>query len=156
MTDLTCIKLPNGTFMPADEASREEAAKFKIGSPVRFKATRQRNYQFHKKWWALVNFAFDHWEPPEIDDQRFKGIIPEKNLDRFRKDVTILAGFHDATFRLDGTTRIEAKSISFASMSQDDFDKLYDATFKVIWKKIFPHYAENDLHDVINQLLEFA
>lgn len=156
MTDLTCIKLPNGTFMPADEASREEASKLKTGQPMRFKATRQRNYQFHKKWFALVGFAYDHWEPAALQDPKFEGVKPEKNFDRFRKDMIILAGFYDASYRVDGTVRIEAKSISFASMDEDDFDRLYKATFTAVHKHILPHYQEQELHDVINQLLEFA
>ena len=155
MTDLTCIKLPNGTFMPADEASREEAAKFKIGSAVRFKATRQRNYQFHKKWWALAQFAFEHWEQPAIADPKYPGIVPEKNFDRFRKDLIILAGFYDATFRIDGSTRIEAKSISFANMSQDDFDRLYSATIDAVLKHILTHYERDELEEVVLRLLEF-
>ena len=155
MTDLTCIKLPNGSFAPADEASREEAAKFKVGSPVRFKATRQRNYQFHKKWFALVGFAYDHWEPATLQDPKFEGVKPEKNFDRFRKDLIILAGFYDATFRIDGSTRIEAKSISFASMSQDDFDRLYSATIDAVLKHILTHYEREELEEVVLQLLAF-
>lgn len=156
MTDLTVIKSGNGSFIPADAASQEEAAKFKIGAPVRFKATRQRNYQFHKKWFALVGFAYDHWEPATLQDPKFEGVVPEKNFDRFRKDIIILAGFYDATYRVDGSVRIEAQSISFASMDEDEFDSLYKATFTVIHKRILPHYQEQELHDVINQLLEFA
>lgn len=156
MTDLTCIKLPNGTFMPADEASREEATKFKQGQPVRLKATRQRNYRFHRKWFALAGFAYDHWEQPPVEDPNYPGIVPEKNFDRFRKDLIILAGFYDATFRVDGTTRIEAKSISFSAMSEDEFEELYKKTFTAVHKHILPHYQEQELHDVIKQLLEFA
>ena len=155
MTDLTCIKLPSGTFAPADEASCEEAAKFKIGSAVRFKATRQRNYQFHRKYFALLQFAFDHWTPRELQDPKYPGIVPEKNFDRFRKDLIILAGFYDATFRIDGTTRIEAKSISFASMSQDDFDRLYSATIDAVLKHILTHYEREELEEVVLQLLAF-
>ncbi|MFW6024042.1 MAG: DUF1367 family protein [Dichotomicrobium sp.] len=156
MTELTVIKRGDGSFVPVDAGSQEEAAKFKIGQPVRFKATRQRNYQFHKKWFALVGFAYDHWEVATLQDPKFEGVKPEKNFDRFRKDITILAGFYDATYRVDGSVRIEAKSISFAAMSQDEFDRLYEATFTAIHKRILPHYQEQELHDVINQLLEFA
>ena len=155
MTDITCIKLPSGALAPADEASRQAVGKFKIGQPVRLKATRQRNYQFHKKWWALVGFAFEHWQPASLQDPKFEGVAPEKNLDRFRKDITILAGFYEASYRVDGSVRIEAKSISFASMDEDEFDRLYNATISAVLKHILTHYERQELEDVVLELLRF-
>lgn len=156
MAELTVIKRGDGCFYPVDQASQDEARKFKIGQHVTFKATRQRNPQFHRKFFALLNFAFDYWEMPELDDPKFAGIEPEKNFDRFRKDLIILAGFYDATYRIDGSVRFEAKSISFGSMSEDEFEKLYDGVFSVILKRILPHYQRHELESVVNELLQFA
>jgi len=155
MTDLTVIKSANGGFIPADQASIEAARKFKTGQPVRAKFTRQRNYEHHKKWFALAGFAYDHWEPSELQDSRFEGVTPEKNFDRFRKDLIILAGYYDASYRIDGSVRVEAKSISFGSMSQDDFDRLYSATIDAVLKHILRNYTRDDLEQVVEQLLRF-
>ena len=154
MTDLTCIKLSNGTFCPTDELGLEQARKFKLGEPIRFKVTRQRNYKFHKKWFALVNFAYSHWEPAELQDPKHN-VTPEKNFDRFRKDLIILAGFYEATYRIDGSVRIEAQSISFGSMSEDEFENLFSATIDAVLKHILTHYERDELERVVADLLMF-
>jgi len=153
------IKQPNGTLMPAYDSDRELMSKIKIGAPVKLKLTRARNYKFHRKYFALVNFAFDYWEPTKIEDAESKWlrhVTPEKNLDRFRADLTILAGHHNAFFRVDGSTRIEAKSISFGSMSEDEFEKLYSATIDVILKHICTEFTGKMLDEVVDQALAFA
>lgn len=154
------VKQPNGTLSPAYEADRELLSKIKIGSFVRLKLNRARNYKFHRKYFALVNFAFDYWTPPEFPDdpeQKWrKQVTPEKNFDRFRKDLTILAGHYEAYYRVNGEVRIEAKSISFGSMSEDEFEKLYSATIDVILKHICTQYTEEMLDSVVDQALSFA
>lgn len=160
MPNANFIKLPGGTLMPASEADKEIIDKVKAGRVVNMKFTQTRNYQFFRKWWALANFAFDYWEPPELSDTPEKGwmknVAPEKNMDRFRKDLTILAGYYEAHSRLDGTIRIEAQSISFGSMSEEEFEKLYSATIQVVLNKVCTQYTEEMLNDVIEQTLAFA
>ena len=146
--DAFFIKM-NGVLYPASEGDREILTKIKSGEPVRMTLKRVRNYQFHKKWWALVNFAYDYWEPPENQ-------VGEKNLDRFRKDITILAGFYEQSIRLDGETRTEAKSISFGSMSEDDFEILYSKTIDVILKYVLKNYTGEELRSVVDQAMDFA
>ena len=153
--DLVMLKTPSGALVPGDSEATEALRKIKTGKALRMSATRMRNYEFHKKFFALVNFAYEHWEPGDLPDARWDGVQPEKTFDRFRKDLIILAGFYDATFRIDGSTRIEAKSISFASMSQDDFDRLYSATIDAVLKHILTHYEREELEEVVLQLLAF-
>lgn len=154
------IKLPGGHLVPASDADKKIVDKIKAGQVLRFKFSRMRNYQFHKKWFALINLAFDYWEPPEIPEdpekQWMKKVTPEKNFDRFRKDITIRAGYYDAFFRIDGTVRIEAKSISFADMSEDEFEKLYSATVDVVLGQIYKDYSEEMLESLVDQVLAFA
>ena len=86
----------------------------------------------------------------------YEFVCPQKNPERFRKDVIILAGYFDATYRLDGDVRIEAKSISFASMSEDEFEKLYSATIDVILKHVCTQFDGKMLDEVVEQALAFA
>ena len=154
------IKIQGGHLVPASDQDKEIVDKIKAGQVVSVKFSRMRNYQFFKKWWALVNFAFDYWESPELhaDPERkwMKKVKPEKNLDRFRKDLTILAGYYEAHYRLDGSVRIEAKSISFSNMSEDEFEKLYSATIDVVLKSVCTQYTEEMLDSVVDQALSFA
>ena len=148
------IKLPNDALMPAAEPDKELLSIIKQGEVVKLKLTRQRNYQFLKKFFALLNFAFDYWQPKGSFNKW--GVLPEKNFDRFRKDVIVLAGYYEATYRLNGDTRIEAKSISFGSMSEDEFEKLYSACVDVILRHVCTQYDGEMLEQVVDQAMAFA
>jgi len=153
--ELALMKTMDGSFRPVTAEDVDAVARVKAGQIVRCKFTRMRNYRFFRKWWALVGFAFEYWEP-KLDAPRHKGVVPRKNLDRFRRDLTILAGYYDASYRLDGSVRIEAKSISFSSMDEEEFEKLYSATIDVVLQKVLVGYDRRQLDDIVNQLLGFA
>ena len=146
--EIFLIKI-NGALYPASENDQELLKKIKAGEPTKVKLTRPRNYKFLSKWWALIDFAFDCWNPEE------ENMVGEKNKERFRKDIIILAGFHDSYIRLDGSTRIEPKSISFASMSEDEFEDLYGKSIDVIVKYVLKNYTGDMLRSVMEQVEEF-
>ena len=138
----------------ASEADAELLTKIKAGEVVKLKLTRPRNYLFHKKFFAMLNFAYDYWDP-KVSFNKWD-IEPAKNFDRFRKDVIVLAGFFDYTYRLNGDTRFEAKSISFGSMSEDEFEKLYSACVDVILQYVCTQYDGKMLDEVVEQAMAFA
>jgi len=146
--DIFLIKMPDGNLHPAQDNDRELLKKIKSMEPVRVTLKRPRNYEFHKKWFALLNFAYDYWEPPH-------NLVGHKNFDRFRKDIIILAGYYDTVVRLDGSTRVEPKSISFGSMSEDDFEKLYDATIEVVCQHVLRQYDGDMLKSILDQVQAF-
>jgi hypothetical protein len=138
----------NGALYPADEQAQESLKTIKQGEPVKVKLTRPRNYLFHKKYFALLNLAFDYWEPPENH-------VAEKNFDRFRKDIIILAGYYESYVRLDGSTRIEPRSIAFGKMSEEEFADLYNKTIDVIIKYALTAYTGDMLRSIVDQVEEF-
>jgi len=145
--DAFVIKM-NGALYPASEHDRELLGKFKTGEPTRVTLRRVRNYEFHKKFFKLLDLAFDYWIPPE-------NVLGEKNFDRFRYDITILAGFYEQTVRLNGEIRTEAKSISFDNMSEDEFEDLYLKTIDVIIKHVLKNYSGDMLRSIVDQVQEF-
>jgi hypothetical protein len=166
MTDIFCNKVKTATsyaLLPAHQQDEGELKKLPKGQPLRVKVTRIRNVDHHRKYFALLNYAFDVWEPPvafgehEFTSGKFDSdlVQPEKNFDRFRKDIAILAGFYEATYRINGDVRLEAKSISFGNMDQDEFDKLYDKTIDVIIKHVLRNYEGDELRAVVDQVMEF-
>ena len=152
MTAIVLLKTPGGALVPADPQATEYIAKLKLGAPVKAEVKRMRNYQFHKKFFALLDFAFENWEPSEAT---YKGEIVAKSRKQFRNDVTVLAGFGETTITLKGEVRVVAKSISFANMEQDEFDDLYSATVNAILKHVLTHYSRDDLDAVLDQLAGF-
>ena len=152
MPDIFCNKVKTGigyALAPAHEQDLEEMKKLPKDQPLRVTMRRIRNVDHHRKYFALLNYAFDCWEPPENH-------VGEKNFERFRKDIVILAGFYERYVRLNGETRIEAKSISFANMDQDEFDLLYQKTIDAILKYVLTNYTQDDLEAVVSQVMEFS
>ena len=141
-------------MIPSDPQSREWFDKLKVGQVVHADFKKVRNYRFLKKYFALLNIAYDNWEPGEVNS---KYGVPEKNFERFRADLTILAGFYENTIRLDGTVRVEPKSISFASMDAEEFEKLYSATIDVLLKYVYAQHGmdKETIDNLVNQYLEF-
>lgn len=152
MTAIVLLKTPGGGLAPADPQATEYIAGLKLGAPVKAEVKRMRNYQFHKKLFALLDFAFENWEPIEVT---YKGQVVAKNRKQFRNDLTVLAGFGETTITLKGEVRVVAKSISFASMEQDDFDLLYSAMCNVVLKHILTNYDREQLDAVMDRLTGF-
>ena len=133
----------HGILVPADEQSAKFVGKLIKNDVVTSDFVKPRNYRFHRKWFALVKFAYEHWQPSHLQDAKWKDVIPEKSFDRFRKDLIIMTGRYDAVYRVDGSVRIEAKSISFASMDEEEFQKL------------LMNYTLDDLKQVVAKLEQF-
>ena len=150
-------------LVPAHASDLEAVKKLPAHQPVRVRVTKIRNVGQHRKYFALLNYAFDVWEPPvamamsELEHGHFDPSLarPEKNFERFRHDIIILCGFYESYYRINGEVRLEAKSISFANMDQDSFEQLYDKTVDVIIKHVLRNYTGDELRAVVEQVMEF-
>ena len=148
------LQKTNVGYIPADPATKEYDSKIKMGSILHGDFTKARNPQFLRKFFALLNLAFDYWQPGELNDKY--GSV-EKNFEQMREDLTILAGYYERHFRVDGSVRVKAKSISFASMDEDEFSKLYQAVLTVVLNKIMVEFEREAVDQmVVNSILEFA
>jgi hypothetical protein len=159
MNDLMFIKTGAG-LVPADEPSRKWFTKKKLGSTIQVDATEMRNGAFFRKWWALVQLGYDYWQSDAATIE-FKGERVLPNFERFRKDVTISAGFFYPVVNLKGEVRIEPESLKWSQMTEDRFTKLYDATIQVLLQRVFngtvcQTMTEEELRSVANQITEFA
>ena len=151
--ELLLTKTPQGYLIPSDEAEAEKMKRFKVGGTIRAKVAQMRNYKFHKKFFAMLDVGFDAWEPSE---KEHKGLPVQKNKERFRKDCIIAGGFYEPVVNLRGEVRAEAKSISFASMEEEEFEKVYSAVADVILQRVLRNYTRADLDRVVHQILGFV
>ena len=101
----------------------------------------------------MLNVAFEAWEP---GIKQYKDEIAQKNFDRFREDVLILAGFCSVTYAINGDVKMLADSISFGSMDQEKFEEVYSKVVDVILKHILKNYTRDDLDNVVNEILSFV
>jgi hypothetical protein len=77
-------------------------------------------------------------------------------FDRFRRDIQIMAGYYTCVYNAMGELRLEAKSISWAKMSEEEFAQLYSATIDVILQKVLPDVSEDQLKRATEMTLSFA
>ena len=144
----------NSVFAPCTPESIEMAKTIPIGKEIDIEYSFPRNTQFHRKWFALLKIGYDNWAPGEINSQYG---TPEKNFERFRKDVTILAGYYHIVVRLDGTTRVEADSVSFGNMDEAQFSELYSKTIDVLLKRVYnSSMSAEQLDELVDKFMGFV
>lgn len=144
-------------YAPANEEAMAFRRKHhKPGQTVRADIVVPRNRKFHNKLMALFRLAFDQWTPDET--KTYKGHRIEKDLTQFRKDVTILAGFYDVVWRVDGSMRIEAKSLAVDHMELDEFEQLYSSVINVLLEKVLNDkgFSKANVDDLVNRIVEYG
>lgn len=152
MTLMKFTKVSLGLVAPADVETEQALEKLHVGDLIHGDFKKARNYAFHKKFFALLKVGYEAWEVGEGRRSNKHGPI-EKNYERFRADVTILAGYYTQHFRLDGSVIVEAKSISFANMGEEEFAQVYSKVADVLLQKVLRNYTREDLDEVVDKIL---
>ncbi|MGX2956410.1 DUF1367 family protein [Ursidibacter arcticus] len=143
------MKVAGGTFVPLEERDLPALQGFKNGEIYPVEIKRMRNPAFHRKVFAFFNFCFEHWS---ADKTEWKYFDERKQFDTFRKHLTVLAGYKDVTYTIDGRLRVEAQSLSYGNMDQDEFEQCYSALINAALKDVFGNTTDEN---VINRLYAF-
>lgn len=93
-----------------------------------------------------------------LGHRRADGVVLVKSFEAYRKWAVMTAGFYDEFPLPDGSVRREARSISFASMSEDEFREVYKAVLNVLWLHILnrPFSSHQEAENAAAQLWEYA
>lgn len=143
------VKHPGGLFSPVNDSDLERLQRFKNGETYTADIKLTRNPRFHRKVMAFFGFCFSHW----CADRAGLGSADETTqFNRFRKDLTILAGFYDTVTNIRGEVRAEAKSLSYAQMEQEEFERCYSALINAAIKHVF---AGTKDPQILNQLQSY-
>ena len=101
-------------LIPAMDSDKEIFNKLKNFETYRFKFSRPRNYKFLQKFFVLLKIVFENQSQ-------------YNNFDHFRHDLTVECGFYDIrNNKFTGEQILVAKSISFASMNEFEFEQLFN------------------------------
>ncbi len=138
------VKCAGGTLVPASDLEVEKLVRFKTGEMYEVEIKLTRNAAFHRKVFAFFNFCFEYWK----GDNEFQ--CEQKQSEVFRDHLTVLAGFYDSYSGIDGRVRVEAKSISYGKMSQDEFEKLYSALINAAIKHVFKGADQTTIDKLYN------
>ena len=120
------VKLsPDGAgLIPVDSLQLESLSDLRHGVVYKATCTAPRDSRKHRRAMALFRVCYGLWQPPTVEHL---GVPVAKDFESFREHLTIAAGYYKATYLVKGGVRLRAKSISYASMDQVDFDRFYSA-----------------------------
>ena len=145
----------SGSLMPAWPSEVGKLEELSRGRVFKAVLTQPRNLPFHRKGFALFKVAFDLWSET-LEAQEFRGREVRPEFERFRKDLTIMAGFFRPVFNAKGEVRVEAESLSFASMTEERFGQVYSALLDVILQKVLRNVNRDDLEAAVERVIAFA
>ena len=155
--EVMMIKTQGGALVPMNDVEAQKMNRWKLGGIVCGEFRDTRNGPFARKWWALVNVAYEMWAD-DMPEQAYLGqpVLPQ--FDRFRKDLIVMAGYFTPVYSAMGEMRLEADSISWAKMDEAKFQALYSATINVILGKVLAGkgMTEAKLRDAVDSVMRFA
>jgi len=131
------VKTINGFLKPAYDSDSESFSKIPFNEIVEIEYKKKRNIRFHRKFFALLKLAYENQSD-------------YKTMEIMRHDIIVTAGFFDEIINLiTGEVYKKAHSISFDSMDEIEFNKVYDGVKEVICQWL--GLDNNDIESNIEQ-----
>ena len=119
------LKNTSSGLIPIYDDDFDEKKKLKIGQVYEVSIKLVRNYEFHKKYFALINCAWEYLTEPQAEFY--------KNKEIFRKIIEVVAGHCEKWYSPELKKWVEIpKSISFDKMDNAEFQDLYSRVLDVI------------------------
>ena len=143
--DIFCKVTPYG-LVPLYDSDLDLKKRLKVGSVVKCKVSNPRNYEHHKKFFALVRLTFDNL--PSNLAEYFKVHNEEDMLRRFKRDL----GYFKTSLNERGEKEIEYQSISFSAMEQHEFERFYNQCIDLV---LYKYIKGIDKQDLITEIENF-
>ena len=137
------LKQAGGSLIPFDDREAFRMDRFKTGECYEIDIKLRRNSKFHGKVFAFFNYCYEFWK----EQTRYQFACDKTQYDAFRKDLTIRAGFFNDIWDLHGNVSVEAKSLAFDSMEQEEFEHCYEALINAAMSTIFEGLDDQDYYD---------
>lgn len=162
MAQINLVKQPDGKLRGMSDRDQAAYTRFRSrlnnaapGEIIEIEAKLPRNSKFHRKFFVLLNLGFDHWECGR-KHKTHNGMPVTKQFESFREEVLILSGFFEQTFDLNGNMKLTAKSISFASMEEPEFNQVYNAVLDVLLERVFVLYKDREeVNEIVEKIMGF-
>jgi len=123
-------------LVPLYDSDYEEKSKLKIGEVYFCEIKKPRNYEFLKKFFALVRLGTEN-SPLNMPQEAYRAY------------VTMKAGYAEV-YETERGKMVLPKSISFSNMDDDEFEKLYFGVLNVIAKDI-----DTDKETILEEINNF-
>ena len=142
--DIYLVKTYEG-LKPASEDDSDKMKSLKGGTTYRADIKQPRNYEFHKKFFAMIDVVWNN-----LPEHLGKGYGTKEN---FRYELTMRAGFRESWTTHKGAPMWRPKSISFAKMSEHDFQTLYNKILDDVVMNFIPGLEKSALDHEIASFL---
>lgn len=142
--DIYCRVTPYG-LVPLYDSDQDLKQRLRVGSTVRCRVSLPRNYEFHKKFFALLRLTFDNLPLPLVERWNIRN--EQDMLRRFKRDL----GYFTSNRNEYGELEIEYLSISFAAMDQKDFEDFYNECIDLVLHRYITGLDRQDLLDEIER-----
>ena len=123
---------------PLTDKDQKVLNKFAVNDIIEIDIKKSRNYLFHKKYFALLNLAFQNQDKYEL-------------FEDFRALMTMKSGYYREIETEKGIIYLPT-SISFGSMDDSTFEELYNSTCDTICREVIPGITKEEIQ---NELLNF-
>ena len=111
---------------PCSDIDYDQKKRLKIGEVYEAEVREVRNYQFLRKYFALIRCAYAFLTPSQ---QEFI-----KSPEGLRKTVQIAAGYCEVYYSIKRKEWVEeSKSIAFDKMTESEFSELYESVKLVLF-----------------------
>lgn len=140
---LLVINTPRG-LVPLGDDDYDEKKKLKLGQTYSVEIKIARNVDFHRKYFALISYAWEF-----LNEQETTAFVTKEG---FRKSIEVAAGHYEPQYNLVTQSYDHVpKSISFGKMDNAEFSDLYqrvkDVIFSIIGNRVTQNQFERLLLD---------
>lgn len=131
------IKSQGGVLIPADSECIDNMQKVKNGDTIMVEYKPKRNYQFHKKAFALLNLVLQNQDK-------------YNNLTDLLTEFKLKAGHYQEHISLKKGIIYIPKSISFAEMDELEFGEIYNKFIDIALRDFVTMSKEDLEKQIIN------
>lgn len=143
MAEIFLRKRPDGLLEPDTDTSEQYIKSWKVNDVHRAEVRKPRNYEFHKKFFALVKVVYENQDRYDT----MKDVLTE---------IKLRTGHYHEHVTLNGVIIYVPKSIAFANMDEFQFQQFYDKAIGIILKHFFPRVSEADLRGWVDEIIGFT
>jgi hypothetical protein len=124
-------------FEPLGAEAFKKSLKLKLNDYIRLETWKERNIIFHRKFFAFLNTVI-YFLPEDNKYDRFR------NIDYLREELMIMIGEVDIHITFEGEQVLKPKSISFRSMDNERFEKVYSLSVDAVLKYFLHDISKED------------
>jgi hypothetical protein len=133
----------NNTYFPSLPEDEEKLKFWHDGEILKITAIKPRNGKFHRKFFALLNIAFNNQDKYD-------------NFEDFRCEIILRCGFYKEHVTVKGVLIYIPKSIAFSTMDELEFESLYQKAIDIILKYFCIGSTEDELNKQVERILMFT